>query len=1060
MRQNAIAVARQDVRSLGCALFVFFITVTLTPAFAQRQVLSGHVPQAVKDLNLQPIRRVAATNTLYLAIGLPLRDADAAKAFLQKLYDPASPVFHQYLTPEQFAAKLGPTEQDYERVIAFAKASGFQVVTTHPNRLLLDVNAAVGNVEKAFQVRLFEYQHPRQARKFYAPDAEPSVPSGLRIVDVSGLNNYAQPHPNSHIGAATQRSSRPKPNAGSMGGEYIGNDFRAAYVPGSLLTGAGQNVALVQFDGYYPSDITRYETLAGIPAITLTNILLDSFSGVPTTGTLSGNGEVSLDIEMVNSMAPGISKLFLYEGNPSNFIPNDVLSRIADDNAASQISCSWGWSGGPSTSTDNIFIQMASQGQSFFVASGDSDAYPGSTADSASGFATPAESVYVTSVGGTTLSTAGPTNDWVSETVWNWGVEYGSSENGIGSSGGYSAYYAIPTWQQGVSTNNLGSTTGRNFPDVALTADHVFVAYGDGTTNWFGGTSCATPLWAAFTALVNQQGTANGKSPAGFLNPALYAIGTGTSYSACFHDTTTGNNEWSNSPNAYVALTGYDLCTGWGTPTGTNLIDALDGPLTNAYLVLTGSIISGGNGNGVIDADECNLLSLIVQNIGVATAATVNATLSSGTDGVTITQPISSYPNIAPSLFATNTTPFQISTSPSFVCGTPVSLSLVLTYAGGSATNMTALPTCTSCQTRQISGGLSASSPKQTGRLTRNGTVSTCNAAKSCPGYFTTSGSRAYNAYSFTNTSASVVCVTVTLSTSCSGSGSTAIFAESYLGTFNPSSLCSGYLADLGSSPVGSGSFSFSVPANTNFTVVVNAVNTGFYCPSYTLTIAGLPCYVDGGGGCAGITASFSGMPTNGVAPLTVTFTDTSTGNITNRFWSFGDGGTTNVTTNSVVYAYDTAGVYSVTETVTGAGGSSTNTQSNYITVLTPFQAWQIQYFGSTTNQNAAAGADADGTGQNNLFKYVAGLDPTNPSSVFLLTIFTDTNQPADQDLQFLPVVGGRTYTPLFTTDLVDGVWSPLTTYTILTTNNNQTTISDTNALPPQEFYRIQISLP
>jgi PKD repeat protein len=191
-----------------------------------------------------------------------------------------------------------------------------------------------------------------------------------------------------------------------------------------------------------------------------------------------------------------------------------------------------------------------------------------------------------------------------------------------------------------------------------------------------------------------------------------------------------------------------------------------------------------------------------------------------------------------------------------------------------------------------------------------------------------------------------------------------------------------------------------------------------------------------------------------------VTFTDTSTGSITNHFWNFGDGGTTNVSTNEVVYTYDTAGVYTVSEIVTGSGGSSTNTQPNYITVLTPFQGWQIQYFGSTNNPNAAAGVDADGTGQNNLFKFVAGLNPTNPSSVFVLAIFSDTNQPANQDLQFLPVVGGRAYTPQFTTDLVDAVWSPLTTYTVLATNTNQFTITDTNAFSPQEFYRIQISLP
>jgi uncharacterized repeat protein (TIGR03803 family) len=123
---------------------------------------------------------------------------------------------------------------------------------------------------------------------------------------------------------------------------------------------------------------------------------------------------------------------------------------------------------------------------------------------------------------------------------------------------------------------------------------------------------------------------------------------------------------------------------------------------------------------------------------------------------------------------------------------------------------------------------------------------------------------------------------------------------------------------------------------------------------------------------------------------------------------------------------------------------------------------WRQQYFGTgaTTNSQSCATCDADGTGQNNLFKYTAGLDPTNPASVFILQIAGVTNQPAQENLLFNPVVTGRTYTPQYTTDLVSGVWSPLTTYTVLGTNGNQVTITDTNPIPPQEFYRIDISLP
>jgi PKD repeat protein/endonuclease/exonuclease/phosphatase family metal-dependent hydrolase len=134
--------------------------------------------------------------------------------------------------------------------------------------------------------------------------------------------------------------------------------------------------------------------------------------------------------------------------------------------------------------------------------------------------------------------------------------------------------------------------------------------------------------------------------------------------------------------------------------------------------------------------------------------------------------------------------------------------------------------------------------------------------------------------------------------------------------------------------------------------------------------------------------ADFVGSPTTGTAPLAVTFNDNSTGTISNWFWDFGDTSTTNVTTNSVVHTY-AAGTYGVTLIASGPGGVSTITKPAYITAWTPFQAWQIQYFGSTTNPAAAAGADPDGDGQNNLAEFLAGTDPTNGVSAFRITSIT-----------------------------------------------------------------------
>ncbi|MGH7978656.1 MAG: BACON domain-containing protein, partial [Limisphaerales bacterium] len=137
----------------------------------------------------------------------------------------------------------------------------------------------------------------------------------------------------------------------------------------------------------------------------------------------------------------------------------------------------------------------------------------------------------------------------------------------------------IPSWQTNVSmANNGGSATFRNVPDVALTADNIYVVYGQGQNGGFGGTSCAAPLWAGFAAMINQQAVARREPTVGFINPAVYAIGLSGDYTNCFHDIIAGNNTNSTVGNKYFATNGYDLCTGWGTPTGSNLINALTAP--------------------------------------------------------------------------------------------------------------------------------------------------------------------------------------------------------------------------------------------------------------------------------------------------------------------------------------------------------------------------------------------------------------------------------------------------------------------------------------------------
>jgi hypothetical protein len=183
--------------------------------------------------------------------------------------------------------------------------------------------------------------------------------------------------------------------------------------------------------------------------------------------------------------------------------------------------------------------------------------------------------------------------------------------------------------------NNHGSTTMRNVPDVALTGDNVFVVYSNGISGSFGGTSCASPLWAGFIALVNQQAVANGQATVGFINPAIYTIGKGTNYATDFHDITTGSNTWSGSLTNFYAVPGYDLCTGWGTPAGQSLINALAPPTSPGITPTNGFNATGPIGGPFnITAQSFSLTNTGIASLNwslINTSSWLNASPTSGT---------------------------------------------------------------------------------------------------------------------------------------------------------------------------------------------------------------------------------------------------------------------------------------------------------------------------------------------------------------------------------------------------------------------------------------------
>ena len=585
--------------SFAAVLFTAFAAIILffaVPLNGQQR----HAPLArlSAPAGMTAVGRLPESQRLSLAITLELRSQEELQSLLYDLYDPASPNYRNFLTVEQFTERFGPTLEDYERVSAFAATNGLAVTHTAPNRLVLDVEGTVADIERAFRVTVQVYQHPTEPRTFYAPDVEPSVDGGLPVQGISGLNTFFPPRPASMHRAPSSFDRRANatdsgPAGSGPGGAFLGSDFRAAYASGVTLDGTGQALGVFEIGGYNISDVQSYFGTINQPLnVPIVNVLLDGLSGACGTGC--DDGEQALDIEMAISMAPNLSALIVYEGSS----PVDILNQMATDNIAKQLSCSYVFGSDPAT-YEPIFKEFAVQGQSLLASSGDFGAYsPPNCTGGCMYSAFPAGDPYVTGVGGTSLTTAGAGGAWQSETAWQ------GSGGGINSDG-----FAIPSYQiPFINSLNQGSTTLRNIPDVAAQATGTYYCANGGCHNGGYGTSLATPLWAGFLALANEQ--ANGTS-IGFLNPTIYAIGQGANYGTDFHDITTGNNFDSYSPTLFSAVTGYDLVTGLGSPNGQSMLTALGPAQTgpNYDLVSTPatlSVLQGGQQTSAIKVQPVN----------------------------------------------------------------------------------------------------------------------------------------------------------------------------------------------------------------------------------------------------------------------------------------------------------------------------------------------------------------------------------------------------------------------------------------------------------------------
>jgi subtilase family serine protease len=536
---------RLAAASLAGALFL------AAPAMAEpRLTMTTHVPAAVVNGKAVRVGGMEGTAHMSLAVSLPLRNDADLDDLLRELYDPQSPNYRRYLTVAEFTERFGPSLDDREAVVHFAEAHGLRVTEAPVNRLVVDIDGPVENIEKALHVTMGVYKHPAENRTFYAPDREPTLELAVPVLHISGLDNFTLPQAK-HVTSSLGRDGVRKTTGSGPGGQFVGSDMRAAYYGSGPLTGVGQSVGLFEFGGYEISDVQTYFKNLDQPLnVPVVGVRLNDVP-LQCPPAQCDDSEQVLDIEMAISMAPALSQVVVYVGSSDV----SIFNQMAADNTSKQLSCSWGWSDNES-SLDPIFREMAAQGQSVFVATGDNGSgTPGDTV-------WPADDPWVTAVGGTDLTTNGPGGSWESETGWG-GSAGGPSKNGVP----IPAYQLLPGV---IDAANQGSTTLRNYPDVAAEANtNQYSCYDGSCSGGNGGTSYAAPQWAGFTALMNQQAVADGKATIGFLNPYLYRIGVSAAYDSDFHDIVSGSN------GKYTAVAGYDLVTGWGSFIGPNLLVTL-----------------------------------------------------------------------------------------------------------------------------------------------------------------------------------------------------------------------------------------------------------------------------------------------------------------------------------------------------------------------------------------------------------------------------------------------------------------------------------------------------
>ncbi len=606
---------------------------------ADRIVLTGNVPPRARpqvevgraDPNL-PMQRMI----LHLAL------RPGAQAQLDQLLaaqqNPASAQYHQWLTPEEFAARFGLADADVQTVSSWLISQGFTIDEVARGHNWINFSGVSSQVEKAFATEIHDYQIG--GKVYHANSIDPSIPRGLAdlVAGVVSLHSFQRPprrlaaHPLANGGGLEPRTGSSQGNFLSPADFATIYDLNQAYNAG--INGSGEAIAIVARTDIMLSDVQSFRSGFGLPP----NNPVFIHNG-PDPGINSDDEQESdLDTEWAGAVAPSAT-IDLVISKSTNATDGILLSEeyIINHQVAPIASASYGLCESETgasgvTFYDSLLAQGATQGITSFAAAGDAGASdcddPNSPTGTGKAVDFPCSSPNNTCAGGTMFNDAAnpsaywsPTNNpttqgsalsYIPEVVWNEsGKESGGSDL-WSTGGGASSMFTKPSWQ---SAPGVPVDGHRDVPDVALsTAAHDgYLAYFEGQLYIFSGTSTAAPTWAALLALIEQK---TGGTALGNINPTLYQLATsqyGASGPAVFHDVKSGNNSVPGV-NGYSAGVGYDQTTGLGSVDAQTLLAQWPG--------------GSGTGTGTPTPCVANATTLCLFGGRFAVTATYNAGVS------------------------------------------------------------------------------------------------------------------------------------------------------------------------------------------------------------------------------------------------------------------------------------------------------------------------------------------------------------------------------------------------------------------------------------------------